>query len=375
MNAKGINKDKIQSALNLVTFRLQHLQRPEKEEELLKNQEKTKKVIGAFPRDFGMDAWDWPQGVGLYGMMNLYKITGDQDIKLYIQQWFQRHIQMGLPVRNINTTCPLLTMVDLVESNEEYREICEDWAKWIMYEMPRTKENGFQHTTTKDAARGLLNMNENQIWIDTLFMTVLFLAKWGVYTDNEAYQNEAVHQYLIMLKYLYDKEAGLFYHAWTFDENKNFSKAFWCRGNCWYTASVLDFIEILGDKLSPPVKEILIDAYKAQVSALCEYQSESGLWHTVLDDPDSYEETSGSAGIVYGILKGLRSKVLTADHVEAAERAVNGILDKISSDGTVEGVSAGTPVGRGRDHYKGIMIAPMAYGQSLCIMALSEALQ
>lgn len=375
MNMQKINKEKVQRAIDLVTYRLQHLQRPENEEELSKNQVETKKVIGAFPRDFGMDAWDWPQGVGLYGMMNLYKITGDQNIKQYCEEWFQGHIKKGLPKRNINTTCPLLTLVDLVETHEEYKELCEDWAKWIMYEMPRTKENGFQHTTTKDAAKGLLNMNENQIWIDTLFMTVLFLAKWGIYTDNEEYQNEAVSQYLIMLKYLYDKESGLFYHAWTFEENKNFSSAFWCRGNCWYTASVLDFIEIMGDKLSLPIKEYLISTYKAQVAALCRLQSESGLWHTVLDDPESYEETSGSAGFAYGILKGIHSQVLSEEYSEAAKRAINGIINQVSQDGTVQGVSAGTPVGRDKEHYKGIMIAPMAYGQSLCIMALSEALQ
>lgn len=371
----AIDKVKVRNALDSVTFRLRHLQRPEKEDELLRAQENTKKVMGVFPRDFGMDAWDWPQGVGLYGMWNLYKITGEPDIKQYVERWFCEHLQAGLPMRNINTTCPLLTMADLAEANEEYKAVCGEWARWIMHELPRTKENGFQHTTTKDAAKGLLNMNENQIWIDTLFMTVLFLAKWGAYTENEEYCNEAVHQYLIMVKYLYEKKAGLFYHAWTFEENKNFSDAFWCRGNCWYTASVLDFIEILKDRISPPVKEILLDTYRAQADALCRLQSASGLWHTVLDDADSYEETSGSAGIVYGILKGLHSRVLPAECEKAAERGINGILGKVGPDGTVEGVSAGTPVGRNKEHYKGIMTAPMAYGQSLCIMALSEALK
>jgi len=37
-------------------------------------------------------------------------------------------------------------------------------------------------------------------------------------------------------------------------------------------------------------------------------------------------------------------------------------------------VSAGTPVGKDKEHYKNILIAPMAYGQSLTMMALTEAL-
>jgi len=370
-----MDKQAIEQALKSVTYRLQHLQRPEKEAELLKIQNSSNTVIGAFPRDFGMEAWDWPQGIGLYGMMNLYKINENLELIQYCRNWFNQRIEEGLPIRNINTTCPLLTLADMAEEKEQYYKICDEWAGWIMYDMPRTKENGFQHTTTKDASKGTLNMNEDQIWIDTLFMSVLFLAKWGVYTNNSDYQNEATHQYLIMLKYLYDNKSGLFYHAWTFKENNNFSNTFWCRGNCWYTASVMDFISIMGGCLNPAVKEILIDTFKAQIDKLCKLQSNTGLWHTVLDDPESYEETSGSAGIAYGLLRGIHLGILSNQYQTFAESAIHGILKKIDKDGTVQGVSAGTPVGRNKEHYKGIMTAPMAYGQSLCIMALTEALK
>ena len=50
------------------------------------------------------------------------------------------------------------------------------------------------------------------------------------------------------------------------------------------------------------------------------------------------------------------------------------ILDNIDRDGTVLNVSGGTGMGYDSDHYKIILIAPMAYGQSLTILALAEAL-
>ena len=59
----------------------------------------------------------------------------------------------------------------------------------------------------------------------------------------------------------------------------------------------------------------------------------------------------------------------------SAERAVDGILKQIDEDGTVLNVSAGTAMGMNAEHYKNIAIAPMAYGQSLTILALVEALQ
>ena len=111
-----------------------------------------------------------------------------------------------------------------------------------------------------------------------------------------------------------------------------------------------------------------------QVAALKKLQSKSGLWHTVLTDPDSYEEVSGSADITAGILKGIRYGILDDSYLECAERAIRGILKNIDKDGTVLNVSGGTGMGMNAEHYKNILIAPMAYGQSLTILALAEAL-
>lgn len=371
-----MERQRIETAIRLVTERLKNLQRPDWEQQALAQttDEEARKHLGLFPRDFGMGAWDWPQGVGLYGMQKYHAATGDAATQRYLRSWFDEHLKEGLPRRNINTTCPLLTLADHADEDPAYAALCADWAEWIMNELPRTREGGFQHTTTKDAAAGTLNMNEQQIWIDTLFMTVLFLAKWGKRTGNKAYLQEATHQFLIMVKYLYEKKTGLFYHAWTFAENHNFGAVFWCRGNSWYTAASMDFIRLMGDDLDPAVRELLTDTYKAQVGALRACQDESGLWHTVLDDPGSYLETSGSAAITYGILRGLHTGVLDASFRPMAERALEGILARIAPDGTVQGVSAGTPVGRDADHYKSIKLAPMAYGQSLVLMALAEAL-
>ena len=57
-----------------------------------------------------------------------------------------------------------------------------------------------------------------------------------------------------------------------------------------------------------------------------------------------------------------------------AEKAIKGIMKNIDKDGTVLNVSGGTGMGMNAEHYKNILIAPMAYGQSLTILALAEAL-
>jgi unsaturated rhamnogalacturonyl hydrolase len=66
--------------------------------------------------------------------------------------------------------------------------------------------------------------------------------------------------------------------------------------------------------------------------------------------------------------------MLDESYKSAAEKAVNGLMTYIDDSGLVGNVSAGTAVGMDADHYRNIMIRPMAYGQSLTALALTEAL-
>jgi unsaturated rhamnogalacturonyl hydrolase len=54
--------------------------------------------------------WEWPQGVGLFGLVRLWELTRRDDIYQIIENWFQQNIQKGLPPLNINTTAPMLPL-------------------------------------------------------------------------------------------------------------------------------------------------------------------------------------------------------------------------------------------------------------------------
>lgn len=360
--------------LDLVIDKLTNLDGPENEEELAANGGES---IGYFKRDFGIREWDWPQGVGLYGLIKVMKCLNRKQYREFLYQWFKDNLEQGLGSRNINTTAPLLTLVELNEyyKEEEFERLCLDWADWLMTCLPRTEERGFQHVTSSNGDRLGVRLNENEMWIDTLFMTVLFLNKMGHNYNRRDWIDESIHQVLIHMKYLCDKKTGLFYHGWTFNGRHNFGGIFWCRGNSWFTAGILEFIDMFEGKMNAGVKEIIVDTYKAQVKEMRKLQSDSGLWHTILDDPTSYEEVSGSAAIAAGILKGIQMGILSDEYLECADKAVLAVMDNISPDGTVLHVSGGTGMGNDREHYKNILIAPMAYGQSLTILALVKALE
>ena len=367
-----LKKEEITRKLDLVVNKLLTLGGPENETEL----ENGGESIGFFRRDFGISEWDWPQGVGLYGLYKIMMVEKKEEYREFLCSWFKSNMAEGLPSRNINTTTPLLTLVQLNEicPDPEFESLCLSWADWLMRCLPRTEEGGFQHVTSANGDRLGVRLNENEMWIDTLFMTVLFLNRMGQKYNRQDWISESIHQVLLHIKYLYDKKTGLFYHGWTFNTRDNFGGVFWCRGNSWFTAGILEYLEMFKGSLDAGVRDFIVNTYKSQVRTLKKLQSQSGLWHTVLDDPASYEEVSGSAAITAGILKGIKLGILDDSYLDCAWKGVRAVMNNIDEEGTVLNESGGTGMGADREHYKKILIAPMAYGQSLTILALIQAL-
>lgn len=315
-----------------------------------------------------MGAWEWPQGVALFAMYQYYRQCGDQETLAYLKNWFDTQIAKGLPPQNINTTCPMLMLACIYEEcgDEKYLPLLKTWAEGVLYELPRTPEGGLQHIVS-----GI--RNDGQLWDDTLYMTVLFLARMGRVLKKEDYIQESVRQFLVHIKYLSDVKTGLFFHGWTFHGDHHFANALWGRGNSWYTSGLVDYLECLdGRPDMDGFREFLLSTLLRQVEALEKYQDDSGLWHTILDDSDSYLETSASCAFAYGILKAVRKGYLPARFALVGEKAVKGVLNCITDDGTVTGVSYGTPVFSTIQEYKDVPICPMPYGQSMALMMLVE---
>ena len=118
----------------------------------------------------------------------------------------------------------------------------------------------------------------------------------------------------------------------------------------------------------------MIHLLNAQVSALAELQDESGMWHTLLDDPTSYLESSATAGIAYGLLKAVHARYIDSSYAAVAEKAVSALYEQVNADGEVQNVSVGTGMGDTLDFYKNIAQTAMPYGQSLTALCFTEYL-
>ncbi|MBW9088998.1 glycoside hydrolase family 88 protein [Rhizobium wenxiniae] len=318
----------------------------------------------------GWAGWEWTHGIGLYGLFKYYELTADKNAFAIINDWFKARLAEGTPTKNINTVAPFLTLANLYEHTRDHTFIpyLERWADWVMYEMPRTREGGLQHIVYN-------SVNDQQMWDDTLMMSVLPLAKIGMLLNRPEYVEEAKYQFLLHTQYLADRETGIWFHGWTFDGNHNFAKALWARGNSWITIAIPEFIEIVGLKEGDALRRHLISTLERQAQALAEFQDESGLWHTLVNDKTSYLEASATAGFAYGLLKAARKRYIGEQYADIADRAVQGIIKNINADGELLQVSFGTAMGSDLDFYRNIKLTSMPYGQAMAMLCLSEYLR
>ncbi|KAH8123467.1 unsaturated rhamnogalacturonyl hydrolase [Trichoderma asperellum] len=322
----------------------------------------------------GWNDWEWTHGIGLYGIWQYYQITGDAQYLQIIEDWFQNRFASGGTTKNINTMAAFLTLAYVYEKtgNTTYFTWLDSWGEWAYRDLKRTKFGGMQHIT-------YLEENDQQLWDDTLMMTVLPLAKIGVVLGRDHYVKEAKYQFLLHLQYLFDTKTGLFFHGWTFnDGGHNFASARWARGNSWLTIATPEFLELLDLASDDPFHMHLKSTLIAQCEALKTFQTPSGLWRTLLDHSEeegSYVESSATAGFAFGLLKGYRKRYIRPEYRKIAFKAIQGLLRNIDSDGQLLNTSFGTGMGLDLEFYKRIPITPMPYGQAMAILALVEVLK
>ncbi|KAI7278405.1 rhamnogalacturonate lyase [Hortaea werneckii] len=320
----------------------------------------------------GWNDWEWTHGIGLYGLWQYHFLTGSDKALQTATGWFREQLAIGT-TKNINTMSPFLTLAYLHERTGEpsYLPWLDSWAEWAMYDLTRTPFGGMQHVTY--AAD-----NTNELWDDTLMMTVLPLAKIGKLLNRPHYIEEAKRQFLLHIKYLFDPTTGLFFHGWKFDNSAeggfghNFARARWARGNSWLTIVIPDFIELLDLPSNDGLRIHLVDTLEAQCQALRRLQAENGMWRTILDKPQSegsYEEASATAGFAYGMLKAARKRYIDRSYEEVALKAVKAVMERISDDGELREVSFGTGMGSDLQHYYDI---PLTTGGARAALSATE---
>jgi unsaturated rhamnogalacturonyl hydrolase len=219
---------------------------------------------------------------------------------------------------------PALSMLqmDLDSDMQDYEEMISRMAAFVMDEQERLPDGTFCRPEPYP----------NTVWADDLFMSVPFLLRYASFTKNTDIYDDIALQIRHFNNYLYNNETGVYKHGYFADRSET-SIAHWARANGWVAWAVSEALLYM-----PPDHEAyqeILNIFRIHMHGLQQYQHRSGLWHQVIDRPDSYLETSASAMFVLAMSRGVRKGWLDESYRSTALKGWKGISSKISDEGVV----------------------------------------
>ena len=134
--------------------------------------------------------WEWTQGVGLFGYWKPFQATGEERYLSVLNKYYERQFAINLPAKNVNTMTPMLPLSFLAGASGPGRLPGGlHSVGGLEYDgiSPEPRREGLQHITSD-------SVNKGELWDDTLFMTVLFLANMGRILDRKDYKEEAQYR-------------------------------------------------------------------------------------------------------------------------------------------------------------------------------------
>ena len=102
----------------------------------------------------------------------------------------------------------------------------------------------------------------------------------------------------------------------------------------------------------PEPDPYVLQSFRSLLRTLRGYQDADGLWHQIIDRPDSYAEFSATAMIAAAALKGIRAGWLQRDAYEpSVQQAWVAIQSRTAVDGTVLDVCESTGKQQSTENY------------------------
>ena len=184
--------------------------------------------------------------------------------------------------------------------------------------------------------------NQTRYWIDDIFMIGSLQMRAYRATGNKIYLERAANEIDAYINRL-QQPNGLFYHG----ENAPF---YWGRGNGWVACGLAEIIPFLPE--SDEHYKSIMTGYKKMMEALLKYQTTGGMWRQLIDQEDSWEESSATAMFGYAIKTGIDSGILKdQEYVSAYQKAWNSIVKHIDTNGKLTGICAGMGQSTDKQYY------------------------
>ena len=313
--------------------------------------------------------WNYPLGVTMYGLLHTAIAIGSEDIKNYIKD----HVQLCIDTLEYalwdkeqyggaTSIHNLLTSIDslddcgsfasmMLEVNKylglrDVKKVANYVGDYIYNHQSRLEDGTFFR---KEMMHHFHNMT---MWADDLYMSVPFLVRYSQFTGDQKYLDDAANQFFGFKKRLFMPEEKIMSHVYDFKYDSK-TNVPWGRGNGWVVFSMTELLGVLPE--DHPKRNDLIEFLNTLCEGYLALQDDEGMWHQVLNDHESYPETSCTSMFIYAFSRGIRFGWLKnpEKYVKAIYKAWKGISKtSVDSNGNVYGVCRGSEFSFIADYYK-----------------------
>lgn len=312
--------------------------------------------------------WNYPLGVTLYGLMETGAAIGRRDYVDYVLKHVGQSAsydeyslwdgkQYG--AAGVNNQLALIDSLDdcgsfgaTMLAALQYGEVegAEQVASRIADYISRVQDRRSDGALYR--VRGSVDFMKDTMWCDDLYMSIPFLCRYAALTGDPSYRDDAAKQILLYKDYLYMPELQIMSHIYDFKTDRQTEVA-WGRGNGWVLFSLAELLTVLPEDHGQ--RPELLRFFGELCEGHLRLQGVNGLWHQILTDPTSYEETSCTSMFMYAFARGIRHGWLEEPeaYVEAVLKGWEG-LTKICIDkyGNVYGVCRGSGYSFSERYYR-----------------------
>jgi unsaturated rhamnogalacturonyl hydrolase len=285
----------------------------------------------------------YPETCTWYGALTFAKQTGDKELVKKLAQRFEplfgaRDTLIPKPDHVDYTVFGSVPLELYMQTKDKrYLQVGQGIAdkQWGPPEGPRVKPESHEFYN-----KGLTW--QTRMWIDDMFMITAVQAQAYRATGDKKYIERAAKEMVVYLDSL-QKPNGLFYHAPDVPY-------FWGRGDGWMAVGMAELLRSLPK--DNPNYERIMKGYKTMMASLLKYQAESGMWRQLIDDPESWPETSCTGMFTFAMITGVKNGWLdAATYGPAARKGWLGLVSYINENADVREVCEGTNKKNDRQYY------------------------
>lgn len=283
-------------------------------------------VANIVKRSFG---WRYMNACTYYGALIFADASGSSSISRQMEEGYEPYLKgkrkphQGHVDYNVFGIWPL----------EMYRQTgkeayLETGIALADHEYENTREDGLT-----DLAR---------FWVDDMYMVASLQVQAYKATGKELYLDRAA----LFLKVYCDelqRDNGMFHHR----EDVPF---FWGRGNGWAVAALTEILLVLPEKHEH--HKALLAAFQKMMRTLAAYQGEDGMWHQLIDDPESFPESSCTGMFLYGFISGVHHGWLdSSEYSPVVDRGWKALASYVNGKGKTMMVCIATNAKNSKKHY------------------------